>query len=34
MDEIANMLLGKLPDPEKKDVVSFIEKIIKERSKL
>jgi len=34
MDEIANMLLGKLPDPEKKDVVSFIEEVIKERSKL
>ena len=34
MDEIANMLLGKLPDPEKKDVVSFIDEIIKQRSKL
>ncbi len=34
MDEIANMLLGKLPDPEKKDVVSFIEEVIKQRSKL
>jgi septum site-determining protein MinD len=34
MDEIANMLLGKLPDPEKKDIVSFIEEVIKERSKL
>jgi len=34
MDEIANMLLGKLPDPEKKDVVSFIDEIIKQRLKL
>ena len=34
MDEIANMFLGKLPDPEKKDVISFIEEVIKERSKL
>jgi len=34
IDKIANMLLGKLPDPEKKDVVSFIEKVIKKRSKL
>jgi septum site-determining protein MinD len=33
IDEIANMLLGKLPDPEKKDVVSFIDEIIKQRSK-
>jgi septum site-determining protein MinD len=33
MDEIANMLLGKLPDPEKKDVVSFIDEIVKQRSK-
>lgn len=32
MDEIANMLLGKLPDPEKKDVVSFIEEVIKQRA--
>jgi len=34
MDQIANMLLGKLPNPEKKDVVSFIEDVIRERSKL
>ena len=34
MDQIANMLLGKLPNPEKKDVVSFIEEVIRERSKL
>jgi septum site-determining protein MinD len=34
IDEVANMLLGKLPDPEKKDVVSFIDEIIKQRSKL
>jgi septum site-determining protein MinD len=34
IDEIANMLLGKLPDPEKKDVVSFIGEIIEQRSKL
>ena len=34
MDEISNILLGKLPDPEKKDVVSFIDEIIKQRSKL
>jgi septum site-determining protein MinD len=34
MDDIANILLGKLPDPEKKDVVSFIEKEIQKRSKL
>ena len=33
-DEIANMLLGKLPDPEKKDVVNFIEGVIRERAKL
>lgn len=33
MDEIANMLLGKLPHPEKKDVVTFIDEIIKKRSK-
>ena len=32
MDEIANMLLGKLPDPEKKNVVSFIEEVIKQRA--
>ena len=34
MDDIANMLLGKLPDPEKTDVVGFIEEEIKKRSKL
>jgi septum site-determining protein MinD len=34
IDKVANMLLGKLPDPEKKDVVSFIDEIIKQRSKL
>jgi len=34
MDEIANALLGKLPDPEKKDVVTFIDEITKQRSKL
>ena len=34
IDKIANMLLGKLPDPEKKDVIGFIEGVIKERSKL
>lgn len=33
VDAIANMLLGKLPDPEKKDVVGFIEEVIKQRSK-
>jgi len=34
MDEIASTLLGKLPNPEKKDVVSFIEEVTKERSRL
>ena len=34
IDEIANALLGKLPDPEKKDVVTFIDEITKQRSKL
>ena len=34
MNEIANRLLGELPDPEKEDVASFIERIVKDRSKL
>ena len=34
MDEIANMLLGRLPDPEKKDVVNFVKEVIEQRSKL
>jgi len=34
MDEIANLLLGELPEPEKKDIVGFIEEVIKQRSKL
>ena len=34
IDEIANMLLGKLPEPEKKDIVRFIDEITKKRSKL
>ena len=33
IDEIADMLLGELPYPEKKDIVSFIDEVIKERSK-
>ena len=33
MEEIANMLTGELPVPEKKDIVGFIDEIIKERSK-
>jgi len=33
IDEIANMLLGRLPNPEKKDVVSFIREVITKRSK-
>lgn len=31
MDEIASMLLGKLPDPEKKDIISLIEEVTKDR---
>ena len=34
IDEIASLLLGRLPEPEKRDVVSFIEEVIKQRSKL
>jgi len=34
MDEIANMLLGRLPDPEKKDAVNFVKEVIEQRSKL
>jgi len=34
IDEIASLLLGRLPEPEKKDVVGFIEEVIKKRSKL
>ena len=32
MDEIANMLLGRLPDPEKRDIISLIEEVTKDRS--
>ncbi|MGQ9460155.1 MAG: AAA family ATPase [Candidatus Bathyarchaeaceae archaeon] len=34
IDDIASLLLGDLPKPEKKDVVDFIEEVIKQRSKL
>jgi len=34
IDEIASLLLGRLPKPEKKDAVGFIEEVIKQRSKL
>ena len=34
IDEIANMLLGELPVPEKEDIVGFIDEIMKRRSKL
>jgi septum site-determining protein MinD len=34
IDEVASLLLGRLPEPEKKDVVGFIEEVIKQRSKL
>ena len=34
IEEIANLLLGELPEPEKKDVVNFVEEVIKQRSKL
>lgn len=34
VDEIANMLLGRLPDPEKKDAVNFVKEVIEQRSKL
>jgi septum site-determining protein MinD len=34
VDEIANMLLGRLPDPEKKDTVNFVKEVIEQRSKL
>ncbi len=34
IDEIAGLLLGRLPEPEKRDVVDFIEEVIKQRSRL
>jgi len=34
IDDVASLLLGELPEPEKEDVVGFIEKMIKERLKL
>ena len=34
IDDVANLLLGELPEPEKEDVVGFIEEVIKQRSKL
>jgi len=34
IDEIASLLLGELPKPEKEDVAGFIEEVIKQRSKL
>jgi len=34
IDEVASLFLGRLPNPEKKDIVGFIEEVIKQRSKL
>jgi len=34
IDEVASLLLGRLPEPEKEDVVGFIEEVVKQRSKL
>ena len=34
IDDVASLLLGRLPNPEKVDVVGFIEEVIKQRSKL
>lgn len=34
IDKVASLLLGRLPEPEKEDVVGFIDKVIKQRSKL
>jgi len=34
VDDVASLLLDSLPKPEKKDIVGFIEEVIKQRSKL
>jgi len=33
IDKVANLLFGRLPKPEKEDVVGFIEEVIKQRTK-
>jgi len=34
IDKVANLFFGRLPEPEKKDIVGFIEEVIRQRSKL
>ena len=34
IDKVASLFLGRLPEPEKQDIVGFIEEVIRQRSKL